>query len=319
MRLRQRRIGSPRRVCRSPGGDARWPSGSRSRSSRVLGAAAYLSDESQWKPVPLTGLIAVLVLGSDLLVLDAKRFRIGGSFTGLVLAMALLGPAPAALLGLASALVDALRRKVRGTYLLNNLLTYTTFPLLGGIVLTRDPRRRSQGGRLRGRGLPRLPRHELPELPDDRRAHADPARRVAGRDVPRCVRAGAAVGDRLGGDDLDGGLRLRGLRPRDHRPVRARARRLPTAAARAAGGPGALGGDRAPHRPAGRPPRGDARPAARDAGVARPERRPPRRRGRPLRARARARGRPLRTRAGGRPHRRACCTISARRRCPTTS
>src|SRR5262249_46893640 len=92
----------------------------------VLGAAAYLSDADQWKPLPLVGLIALLVLGSDILVLDAKRFRIGGSFNGLVLAMALLGPAPAAFLGLASALVDALRRRVRGTYLLNNILTYTT-------------------------------------------------------------------------------------------------------------------------------------------------------------------------------------------------
>ena len=98
----------------------------------VLAATAYLSDESQWEPLPLVGLLALLVLGSDILVLDAKRFRIGGSFTGLVLAMALLGPAPAAVLGLASALVDSLRRRVRGTYLLNNLFTYTTFPLLGG-------------------------------------------------------------------------------------------------------------------------------------------------------------------------------------------
>jgi putative nucleotidyltransferase with HDIG domain len=58
--------------------------------------------------------------------------------------MALLGPAPAAALGLASALVDAVRRHVRGSYLLNNLLTYMTFPLLGGLVLHRldssDPR-----------------------------------------------------------------------------------------------------------------------------------------------------------------------------------
>ena len=48
----------------------------------VLGAAAYLSDQSQWRPLPLVGLIALLVLGSDILVLDAKRFRIGGSFPG---------------------------------------------------------------------------------------------------------------------------------------------------------------------------------------------------------------------------------------------
>jgi putative nucleotidyltransferase with HDIG domain len=98
-------------------------------------AAAYLSDATQWESLALVGLLALLVLGSDILVLDAKRFRIGGSFTGLVLAMALLGPAPAAALGFTSALVDALRRRVRGTYLLNNLLTYTTFPLLGGAAL----------------------------------------------------------------------------------------------------------------------------------------------------------------------------------------
>jgi putative nucleotidyltransferase with HDIG domain len=112
----------------------------------VLGAAISLSDRSQWTPEPLVGLLALLVLGSDILVLNAKRFRIGGSFTGLVLAMALLGPAPAALLGLASALVDALRRKVRGTYLLNNLLTYTTFPLLGGIALAALSREQFEHG-----------------------------------------------------------------------------------------------------------------------------------------------------------------------------
>ena len=60
----------------------------------VLAVAASLSDESQWEDWKIVGLLALLVLGSDVLVLDAKRFRIGGSFTGLVLAMALLGPAP---------------------------------------------------------------------------------------------------------------------------------------------------------------------------------------------------------------------------------
>ena len=113
----------------------------------VLTAAAFLSDQRQWEPLPLVGLLALLVLGSDILVLDAKRFRIGGSFTGLVLAMALLGPAPAAFLGLASALIDAVRRRVRGSYLLNNVVTYTTFPLLGGVALTAiDNTHPEQGG-----------------------------------------------------------------------------------------------------------------------------------------------------------------------------
>ena len=159
----------------------------------MLGAAVYLSDASQWEPLPLVGLLALLVLGADILVLDAKRFRIGGSFTGLVLAMALLGPAPAALLGFASALVDALRRRVRGTYLLNNLLTYTTFPLLGGVALLRARPLGPRAGRLRGRGVRRLPRRQRAELPDDRRATrgccaAARWSRCCGRCSSRCCR-----------------------------------------------------------------------------------------------------------------------------------
>lgn len=101
----------------------------------VAASAAALSDASQWRPTALVGLLTVLVLGSDFIVLDAKRFRIGGSFLGLVLAMAVLGPAPAVALGVAAASADAARGRVRGSYLLNNLLTYATFPLLGSLAL----------------------------------------------------------------------------------------------------------------------------------------------------------------------------------------
>ena len=100
-------------------------------------AAVLLSDADQWSPPAMVGLLAVLVLGSDVIVLDAKRFRIGGSFLGLVLTMATLGPAPAVAIGVAAAAVDGLRSRPRprGTYLLNNLATHATFPLLGAIVL----------------------------------------------------------------------------------------------------------------------------------------------------------------------------------------
>ena len=101
----------------------------------VLVTAALLSSAHQWRPSALVGLLTVLVLGSDFIVFDAKRFRIGGSFLGLVLTMAILGPAPAVALGLASAVVDALRHRPRGSYLLNNLVTYATFPLLGALAL----------------------------------------------------------------------------------------------------------------------------------------------------------------------------------------
>jgi putative nucleotidyltransferase with HDIG domain len=100
-----------------------------------VAGAILTSRADQWRPVPLVALLTVLVLGSDLLVLRAKRFRIGGSFTGIILAIALLGPAPGVALGLGAAGVDAIRRRVRGTYLLSNLATYAVFPLLGGLAL----------------------------------------------------------------------------------------------------------------------------------------------------------------------------------------
>ena len=101
----------------------------------VIGVAVLVSDSEQWQPVELVGLLAVLIVGSDFLTLEAKRFRISGSFLGLVLAMALLGPAPAVAMGLACSLSDAARSRARGIYLLNNATTYATFPLLGGLAL----------------------------------------------------------------------------------------------------------------------------------------------------------------------------------------
>jgi putative nucleotidyltransferase with HDIG domain len=100
-----------------------------------ISGAALLSEADQWRPAQLVGLLGVLVVGSDFLTLQAKRFRISGSFLGLVLTMAVLGPAPAVALGLAAACVDAVRGRARRSYLLSNLATYASFPLLGGIVL----------------------------------------------------------------------------------------------------------------------------------------------------------------------------------------
>jgi putative nucleotidyltransferase with HDIG domain len=101
----------------------------------VVAIAALISTRDQWEPWALVGLLTVLVLGSDFIVLEARRFRIGGSFLGLVLAMAVLGPAPATALGLAAAAVDAVRSRTRGPELLSNVVTYATFPLAGALTL----------------------------------------------------------------------------------------------------------------------------------------------------------------------------------------
>ena len=101
----------------------------------VAVSAVALSTADQWQPPELVGLLVVLVLGSDFIVLNAKRFRIGASFLGIVLAMAVLGPAPAVAIGFLAALCDAIRSRTRGSYLLSNLVTYATFPLVGGLAL----------------------------------------------------------------------------------------------------------------------------------------------------------------------------------------
>jgi hypothetical protein len=100
-----------------------------------VAAAVLLSTAEQWRPLELVGLLAVLAWGSDFLTLETKRARISGSFLGLVLTMALLGPAPAVAIGLGCAIVDALHARTRGISLLANLATYSFFPLVGGAVL----------------------------------------------------------------------------------------------------------------------------------------------------------------------------------------
>jgi putative nucleotidyltransferase with HDIG domain len=113
-----------------------------------VAGAILLSDAEQWTPPELVGLLAVLAWGSDFLTLETKRARISGSFLGLVLAMALLGPAPAVAIGLGCAIVDALHARTRGISLLGNAATYAFFPLLGGIVLREihDTAFSAQGG-----------------------------------------------------------------------------------------------------------------------------------------------------------------------------
>ena len=101
----------------------------------AIAGAALASDASQWRPIELVLLLAVLAVGSDFLALEAKRFRVSGSFLALVLAMALLGPAPAAAIGLLCAISDGIRARHPRSFLASNLATYATFPLLGGLTL----------------------------------------------------------------------------------------------------------------------------------------------------------------------------------------
>ena len=58
-------------------------------------AAALFSTSADWEPTDLVALLFVLAVGSDMLTVEVRGLRVSGSFLAIVLAMALLGPAPA--------------------------------------------------------------------------------------------------------------------------------------------------------------------------------------------------------------------------------
>ena len=98
-------------------------------------ATVYLSRASDWQPAALVGLLLVLCIGSDVMTVEVRNVRITGSFLAIVLAMALLGPAPAAVIGASASLVDAIvaRRPIDNA--LMNIANYMIFPLIGGVAI----------------------------------------------------------------------------------------------------------------------------------------------------------------------------------------
>ncbi len=78
--------------------------------------------------------LAAAALVSDALALQLKTLRISGSFSALVLAMTLLGPTPAMLIGLLVIGVDVARSRLPSHQLAANLAAYAVFPLVGGLL-----------------------------------------------------------------------------------------------------------------------------------------------------------------------------------------
>jgi putative nucleotidyltransferase with HDIG domain len=98
-------------------------------------AAILANQPADWQPPELVLLLFVLAVGSDMLTVEVRGVRVSGAFLALVLAMALLGPAPAALIGAASALIDAAVSRRSWDRALNNVVTWATFPVVGGLLM----------------------------------------------------------------------------------------------------------------------------------------------------------------------------------------
>jgi putative nucleotidyltransferase with HDIG domain len=112
-------------------------------AAALLGAAFVAlaaAGSADWDPLLLAGLFVFAVV-SDLWAIDTAanpsaqhRILMSGSFLALVLAMVLLGGAPAALIGVGMIVVGHFRFGERRDLFVNNLVAYAWFPLAGGLV-----------------------------------------------------------------------------------------------------------------------------------------------------------------------------------------
>jgi len=94
----------------------------------------WWAPECDWN-LPLFAVLLAFSIFSDLTAVSTEsKVKVSGSFLALVVAMVFLGGSPASLIGVATIGVGWLRWHDKGHYLLNNVLTYALFPLVGGIA-----------------------------------------------------------------------------------------------------------------------------------------------------------------------------------------
>jgi putative nucleotidyltransferase with HDIG domain len=97
-------------------------------------AAAALSSRGDWEPVTLFLLLLGLSVVSELFRLETDKLHISATFLSVVLAMTLLGPAPAAVLGVTTYLVNAVKVHAPWRATLANVSTFAFFPVVGGVL-----------------------------------------------------------------------------------------------------------------------------------------------------------------------------------------
>ncbi len=101
----------------------------------VIAAAAAISRPQEWHPVELVALLVLLCLLGERLEFTLRGQNLSAGFIALVLAMTLLGPAPAVALGVGAMLVTTALRRTSVEYSLGNLSSHAIFPMVGGLIV----------------------------------------------------------------------------------------------------------------------------------------------------------------------------------------
>jgi putative nucleotidyltransferase with HDIG domain len=100
----------------------------------ALTAAALSSRAQDWRPVELVVLLMVLAAVGQRLTVTIRDQQLTAAFVAFVLAMTLLGPAPAVASGMVIYIADAARRRLDLKLALTNLTTYATLLVAGGLL-----------------------------------------------------------------------------------------------------------------------------------------------------------------------------------------
>jgi len=104
-------------------------------SLAAVALAVHLSTRSQWEPIALVLVLLALALIGDRISSAIAGGVLSTAHTAMVLAICLLGPAPAVLFGLAAAiLTSAVRRLPPGSWI-TNATALTLYPLAGSGVV----------------------------------------------------------------------------------------------------------------------------------------------------------------------------------------
>jgi putative nucleotidyltransferase with HDIG domain len=100
----------------------------------ALGGAAVGTEAADWEPLSLFASLLGLALVGQFLSLRTGSVQIGPAFIATALAMALLGPAPAAVIAVAAVLAWSAKARTPRPLVFNNIVALAAYPVAGGLL-----------------------------------------------------------------------------------------------------------------------------------------------------------------------------------------
>ena len=103
--------------------------------------AVLSSEAADWHPIALVLVLSALAVASDVMIVEVRGLRVSGAFFSVVLAMVLLGPAPAVAIGLGTTLAYAAISRRPFQNVLTDSAVWAVFAAVGGLMseaLARD-------------------------------------------------------------------------------------------------------------------------------------------------------------------------------------